>query len=545
MEEQFDYIIVGAGSAGCVLAERLSVDADMRVLVLEAGGRDTSYLIHMPKGIGRIILDPRHAWQYPVQQPREPGMPATEAWVRGRGLGGSSSVKGMIYIRGHPEDYAEWERRGATGWGWDVMKQAFMAIEDHELGPGDDRGTGGPLHISTGKFRYPLADACLQAGLEMGLPLKEDLNAAPQEGVGYYLHNIKDGRRQSAATAFLHPAVRRGNVKVVTDVEVERLVFEGRRVTGVQARRKGRPVTFLTRGEVIVSAGAMNSPKLLQASGIGAGAHLRQFGIEVKADNPHVGAHLQEHLGFSLPHRVIKGKGINHRFRGIGLLGSVAQYYLTHAGPMATGPFEIGAFVRANPAATRPDCQLFMGGFTFARGGDATFPIQLSHVEDEPGMTIYGQILNLTSEGSLKIGSPDMREPLLVEPNWLSTPEDEQTAIAMLRYMRRYMQMPAIARYVGEELVPGPEVESDEDILRAFRRLSMCGIHAVGTCRMGAPGEGVVDPRARVHGIEGLRVVDCSIMPGLISGNTNGPAMATGWHAATLIRQDRQAAAPR
>ncbi|MGE4430447.1 MAG: GMC family oxidoreductase [Sphingobium sp.] len=540
MTDQYDYIIVGAGSSGCVLADRLSVDPDIRVLVLEAGGRDTSYLIGMPKGIGRIILDPKHAWQYPVQQPREPGMPATEAWVRGRGLGGSSSVNGMIYIRGHHEDYAEWERRGATGWGWDVMKNAFMAIEDHELGPGDDRGTGGPLHISTGKFRYPLADACVQAGVEMGLPLKQDLNAMPQEGVGYYLHNIKNGRRQSSAKAFLHPAAKRGNVHIVTDAEVENLVFEGNRVTGVRTRRGGTTMTYRTCGEVILSAGAMNSPKILQASGIGPAEYLRGLGIEVKVDNPHVGAHLLEHLGFSLPHRVIKGKGINNRFRGPGLLASVAQYYLTHTGPMATGPFEIGAFVRANPAATRPDCQLFMGGFTFARGGDDTFPIQLSHVEDKPGMTIYGQILNLTSEGTLRIASRDLAEPLQITPNWLTTPEDQQTAIAMFRYMRRYMQMPAIAQYVAEELVPGPSVQSDEEILSAFRRLSMCGIHAVSSCRMGAEGDAVVDPRARVYGLQGLRVVDCSIMPGLISGNTNAPAMAVGWHAASLIREDRR-----
>ena len=540
MADSFDYIIVGAGSAGCVLAERLSNDPAMRILVIEAGGRDTSYLIHMPKGIGRIILDPKHAWYYPVQQPREPGLAATESWVRGRGLGGSSAVNGMIYIRGNPEDYDNWEKRGATGWNWQVMRKAFMAIENHELGEGDDRGVGGPLNISPGKFRYPLADALLEAGLQMGLTHKQDLNAAPQEGVGYYLHNIKNGRRQSAATAFLHPATRRGNVHVVTDVEVESLIFEGNRAVGVTARRAGQPVEFRTAGEVILSAGTMNSPRILQASGIGPADHLQDLGIGVKVNNPHVGSHLLEHLGFSMPHRLVGTRGINHRFRGIGLLASVAQYYLTRTGPMAPGPFEIGAFVRANPAASRPDCQLFLGGFTFARGGDATFPIQLSHVEDAPGMTMYGQILNLTSEGTLRLGSADPGAPLQIEPNWRSTPEDQQTAIAMFRYMRRYMQMPAIAPFVGEELVPGPSVQSDEDILRAFRRLSMCGIHGVGTCRMGSASDGVVDSRAKVHGVDGLRVVDCSIMPGLVAGNTNAPAMATGWHAAQLIREDRR-----
>ncbi|MEO0032267.1 MAG: hypothetical protein RIS94_2025 [Pseudomonadota bacterium] len=542
MSEIFDYIIVGAGSAGCVLADRLSQDPALRILVLEAGGSDSSFLIEMPKGIGKLSLDPVHAWHYPVQQPREPGAAPSEIWVRGKGLGGSSAINGMIYIRGHHEDYEEWQRRGATGWNWETMRQAFMAIEDHELGAGDDRGTTGPLHISTGKFRYPIAEAFVEAGRQMGLPVKEDLNAAPQEGVGYYCHNIRNGRRESASKVFLRPAVRRGNVKVVTHAEIDRLVFEGQRVVGVEGRHHGQARTWRTRGEVILSAGAMASPKILQLSGIGPAAHLQSLGIAVKADNPHVGAHMLEHLGFTLPHRLVGDKGLNHRFRGIGLLASVAQYYLTRGGPMATGPFEIGAFVRANPKATRPDSQLFMGGFNFGRSSDEKNPIQLSSVDDEPGMTIYGQVLNLTSEGSLLIQSPRADEALAVAPNWLTTPEDQETALALFRYMRRYMEMPAIAQYAGQELAPGAHVQGDEDMLRAFRKMSLCGIHGVASARMGAEGDAVVDPSARVYGVEGLRVVDCSIMPGLVSGNTNAPAMALAWHAAGLIRADARRA---
>jgi choline dehydrogenase len=540
MSEIFDYIIVGAGSAGCVLAERLSQDADKRVLVVEAGGRDSSYLIHMPKGIGKIVLDPDHVWRYPVEQPRIESVAPTEVWVRGKVLGGSSSVNGMIYSRGHPEDYEEWGRRGGSGWNWETMKHAFMAIEDHELGTGDDRGVGGPLRISVNHFRYPISEACVQAGRQMGLAAKNDLNALPQEGVGYYLHNIRDGRRESAAKVFLRPAMKRPNVRVETDTEIERVLFEGKRAVGIAGRGRAGSVRFHARAEVILCAGAMNSPKLLQLSGIGPGERLHALGIDVVVDNPHVGAHMLEHLGFSLPYRVVKGRGINHRFHGLGLFASLAQYYLTRQGPMATGPFEIGAFVRANPSATRPDAQLFMGGFTFARGGDPTFPIQLSDVEDKPGMTMYGQALNLTSEGTLRIHSPDPRVDIGVRPNWLTTVEDQKAAVAMFRYMRRYMEMPALREFVGDELVPGREVQSDEEILNAFRHLSMCGIHAVATCRMGSEGNAVVDPRARVFGVEGLRVVDCSIMPGLVSGNTNGPVMAAAWHASQLIRGDHR-----
>jgi len=534
-ETEADYIIVGAGSAGCVLAERLSRDPARRVLLLEAGSANDHPLVTMPKGLGKLVLNPRHAWHFPIAQPRVPGGTASELWVRGRGLGGSSAINGMIWVRGAAQDYAEWERLGATGWGWETMLSAFRAVEDHALGDDGVRGAGGPVHVEAGTYRYPLAEALIAAGEAMGLPRRDDLNRADNEGVGYYAHNIRHGRRQSAATAFLAPARWRANLRVETGVMVDRVLFDdARRAVAVASRMGGRLVTFRAAREVIVCAGALLSPALLQRSGIGPAETLRRAGVTPILDSPDVGRRMRDHLGFSMPYRLRGAAGNNREFYGRGLWRNIARYYLRRNGPLATGPFEVGAFARLSPASVRADAQLYMGAFTFARGDD-NFPVPLADVERLAGLTIYGQLLQLTSESEVAIASPDPDALPTITPNWLSTPEDEAAAIAMVRLIRRYAAQAPIAPHLEAELFPGPAVEASADILDAFRRFSLCGTHAVASCRMGSDNRAVVDPDCRVKGVAGLRVVDCSVMPAPVSGNTGAPAIALAWAAADRI----------
>ena len=527
----WDYIIVGAGSAGCVLAARLSENPNNRVLLLEAGPEDNTPFVHMPRGMAKLFSDPSRAWFF--QTEAHDGI-AAETWIRGKMLGGSSSINGMMYFRGQPQDYDGWKSLGCPGWGWDEIGAAFRAIERHELGDDGIRGANGPLGVSVERERSPLSEAFIGAGEQMGLPRVEDLNNAPEGGVGYCTRTIWKGRRQSTAVSFLKEARRRKNLEVITGALVRKIIFEGRRAVGVSAKIQGEQRELRSEGEVIISAGAVTSPLILQRSGVGPAALLQELGIPVTADSPGVGRHMLEHRLLFLQYDLNVPYSHNPQLRGARLAANVLRYYLTRSGPMAVAYGTVGAFARALPSSGTADVEiLFSPAVTVPDAKGNYVPDPKESVE------LFGYPLRSRSEGWLQITSADPAKPARIHAGYLTDPYDRELSVAMFRYIRKLMQQPAIAPMIAGEREPTRSIQSDDDILTAFRTLGRGALHACGTCRMGGFEDAVLDERLRVRGVDGLRVVDGSIMPTMVSANTNGPIMALAWRAATLILEGR------
>jgi choline dehydrogenase len=530
---RFDYVVVGAGPAGCVLASRLSADAGVTVLLVEAGGQDSSPLIAMPRGFAELLGDQATAWHYPTR-PFGPEQ-RVEYWVRGKTLGGSSSVNGMVYNRGSRADYEALERLGNPGWGWDGMLPAFTAIEDNELGATESRGAGGPLHISTAGRSDPLLEDVIAAAGALGWQRTRDLNDSDGERIGYAMATIRDGRRCSAADAFLHPVAGRPNLTVALNTIIDRIILDGCAAVGVRGRRGGQDFEAQADREVILAAGSIATPKILQLSGVGPADTLRSAGVGVVVHRPNVGARMREHRVFRTQFRLTEDLGYNR------LLGTEAgrhkaaqQYQKGGAGPLGLPSFDIVGFFSTGQEPGRPDAQLQIAPYS-------VYPLQPGQplrLEQEPGIMCIGYLLRPDSEGSIRITSADPDAPLDIDVNYLATEHDRATTVGAFRAVRRLFAAQPLAKRILQETEPGRAVQTDQQILDSVLAAGGCGYHAIGTCAMGPDDDDVVDARLRVREVGRLRVVDASVLPIMVSGNLNGPVTALAWHAADLIAED-------
>jgi choline dehydrogenase len=536
--DEFDFIVTGAGSAGCVVAARLSQSGRHRVLLLEAGGNDDSFWINLPIGYSKLYADAGHNWMYETEPEQELGGRRLFQ-PRGKVLGGTSSINGMLYVRGHPADYDEWRQRGCTGWDWDSVVPYFKKSEDQERGPSEFHGVGGPLRVSDHPYQMPLADHWITAATQAGLSRNDDFNDGQQDGVGPYQSTTKGRRRWSTAAAFLRPARHRANLTIATKAQATRVLIENRRAVGVEYIVDGAKRVARARNEVIVCGGVYNSPQLLQLSGLGPRDLLESFGIPVVRDMPAVGADLQDHFSVRFQFRCSKPITLNDVANNVWrrtLAG--AQYVLFRRGPLTSNGIAAGAFVRSDAQKDRPDIQLNFTAWSFAgRDRHGVYPHPFS------GFSVNAVHLRPDARGSVRLASRDPTAHPEIRFNFLRTQRDVKIVTTGMRLVRKIGQQPALAPYIAAELVPGPSVTSDAEFEDAIRKYGVSNLHPVGTCRMGPNDDDVVDPRLRVHGIDGLRVVDASIMPTLPAGNTNAPTVMIAEKAVDMILEDIRARA--
>jgi choline dehydrogenase len=528
--ETFDYIVVGAGSAGCVVAEHLSASGRHRVLLLEAGGRDRNLWIHIPLGYAKLFNNPKVNWLYSSEP--EPDLNNRKIiQPRGKVLGGSSSINGLLYIRGQAEDFDHWRQLGNAGWSFEDVLPYFRRAEDQERGADDLHGTGGPLAVSNVSEPHPLCDAFIAASEQAGLPRNDDFNGASQEGAGYFQLTARNGRRCSTAVGYLRPARRRPNLKIVTGALASRVLFSGKRAIGVEYNRGDTTHVAHATAEVILAGGAFNSPQLLQLSGLGPADLLRAHGIDVIADMPGVGADLQDHLQIRMQYRCTEPITMNdvyHSWRH--RLGAGLRYIVSRKGLLTIGAGYAGGFFRTRSDLATPDVQMHFIIFSADASGAALHPF--------PGFIASVCQLRPESRGFLRIKSSDPRQAPAIQPRYLSSKFDCDTVVAGMKLLRRIMDQPAMRHYIAEQRAPDPSRTGDADLLAFARETGTTVFHPTSTCRMGSDATAVVDERLRVRGFEGLRVIDASIMPTVVSGNTNAAVVMIAEKGADMILQD-------
>jgi choline dehydrogenase-like flavoprotein len=530
----WDYVIVGAGTAGCVLANRLSADPEVSVLLLEAGGKDDWIWIHIPVGYLYCIGNPRTDWCYRTEP--EPGLNGRSIlYARGKVLGGCSSINAMVYMRGQARDYDEWKALGNPGWGWNDVLPVFKRSEDYHLGADAAHGSGGEWRVERQRLSWEILDAFREAMAEAGIPKVQDFNRGDNEGSGLFEVNQKRGVRWNASKAFLRPAMRRPNLTVLTDSQALRLRLAGKRAAGIELSRGGEDAFAAARVETILASGAIGSPQILQLSGIGPAALLREHGIPVAHESRGVGENLQDHLQLRMAFKVKNVPTLNERANTLtGKISMGLEYLFFRTGPLTMAPSQLGGFTRSDPSQRAANLEYHVQPLSLDKFGDPLHPF--------PAFTASVANLRPTSRGSVRIKSPDPRAAPAIRPNYLASDTDRRIAADSLRLTRRISQQQALAKYEPQEFLPGPSFRSDEDLVRAAGDIGTTIFHPVGTCRMGPDSDAlaVVDARLRVRGLTGVRVVDASIMPTITSGNTNSPTLMIAERGSDMIREDRK-----